>query len=353
VSVPVRTLIDMTVVLALVPPARSNVLRTAPLRLAVFDCSVLSTDVIAATARLPLHSAFVEGMLEGTLRGFITHRVWAEVPRTLEDRWHESNGGFNLELAQRLWWQVYVPLLHTVETDRLPATPASRQLATEDPDDVGMLLLHAVIGPAALITCDPDLRRSGLVPEDWHHLRAAVWQVTEAEEQAQTANQIATIAVEGTARAVARTARAAWDHPAMALLIAAVLVGGFLIYRRTHPNPIPSEKIKPFLRDVGKAIVKQAAEVNQRFERGETVWADAERGSIGEELLHRVARVLACSPEPMTRSDILAAVPEFPGSTWFDRMYSLYELLRTYPMFCEIRPDRWQVGRAAVGTRFV
>jgi hypothetical protein len=47
-----------------------------------------------------------------------------------------------------------------------------------------MLLLHAVIGPAALITCDPDLRRSGLVHEDSHHLRAAVWQVTEAEEQA-------------------------------------------------------------------------------------------------------------------------------------------------------------------------
>ena len=44
-----RSLIHMTIVLALVPPKRSSVLHTAPLRLAVFDCSVLTTDVIAAT----------------------------------------------------------------------------------------------------------------------------------------------------------------------------------------------------------------------------------------------------------------------------------------------------------------
>lgn len=337
----------MTVVLALVPPARPSVLRTAPLRLAVFDCSVLSTDVIAATRRLPPYSSFVEAMMDGTLRGFITRKVWAEVPRVLEDRWQESDGGFNLDAALRIWWCVYVPLLYTVDTDRLPSTPESERLAKEDPSDVGMLLLHAVLGPAALIACDRDLRRSGLVHEDWKQLRTAVGQVTDAEGQADAANHLATIAVEGTARAVVRTARAAWEHPVVALLIATVLVGGFLAYRRSHP--IPTDQIKSFLNHVGEAIVKQATEVNDRFERGETVWAGAERGSIGEALLHRVARVLACSPEPMTRSEILAAVPEFPGRTWFDRMYSLYELLRTYPMFCEVQPHRWQVGRINVG----
>jgi hypothetical protein len=275
------------------------------------------------------------------------------VPRVLEDRWRETNGGFNLDLALRIWWRTYVPLLHTVDTDRLPATPESERLAGEDPSDVGMLLLHGVLGPAALIACDKDLRRSGLAYEDWKHLRAAVWQVTDAEEQADAASQIATIAVEGTARGLARTAWAAWEHPVLAALIATVVVGGFLAYRRSHPDLNPVEKIKPFLHDVGEAILARAVEVNERFERGETVWAVAERGSIGEALLHRVARVLACSSEPMNRSDILAAVPESPGSTWFDRMYNLYALLRTYPMFCEVQPGRWQVGRVGVGVRLV
>jgi hypothetical protein len=36
----------------------------------------------------------------------------------------------------------------------LPCTPESERLAKEDPSDVGMLLLHATLGPAALIVCD-------------------------------------------------------------------------------------------------------------------------------------------------------------------------------------------------------
>ncbi|MGW5723000.1 hypothetical protein ACWEVP_42990 [Amycolatopsis sp. NPDC003865] len=335
----------------LVPPARRSVLHTAPRRLAIFDCSVLSSDVIAATRRLPRHSSFVDAMRDGTLRGFITRQVWAEVPRVLEDRWQESDGGFDLDAARHIWWSIYVPLLYTVDTDRLPSTPESEQLATEDPSDVGMLLLHPVLSPAALITGDRDLRRSGLAHEDWISLRSAVGQVTTAEGLASTANKVVTLAVEGTARAVVRTARASWDHPLAALLIAAALMGGFLAYRRAHP--IPNDTIKPLLHDVGEAIVKQATAVNKRFERGETVWAVAERGSIGEALLHRVARVLACSPEPMTRSEILAAVPEFPGHSHIERMYSLYELLRSYPMFCEVQPHRWHVGRINVGAGLV
>jgi hypothetical protein len=104
---------------------------------------------------------------------------------------------------------------------------------------------------------------------------------------------------------------------------------------------------------LGEVIVEKAGEVNERFTRGEAVWGDAERGSVGDTLLYRVARVLACSPQPMTRSDILNAVPEFPGHTHFDRMYGLYALLRSYPMFCETCPHRWQVGRVDVGAGLI
>ena len=347
-SVPRRTLIAMTAELATLSPKRLSVLHAAPLRLAVFDCSVLTSDVIAATRRLA-PSSFVAAMQNGTVRGFITQQVWAEVPRVLEDRWRESGGTFNLAAALRIWWRTYVPLLYTVDTYRLPYTDEAEQLAQEDPSDVGMLQLHGALGPAALVSHDRDLQRSGLAHEDWIQLRSAVGQVGKAEGEAHTAVQVTTLAVESTARTVVAAARAAWEHPVAAAVIAAVLVGGFLTYRRSHP--IPTDKIRPFLQDVGQAVVRHAAEVNERYERGETVWANAERGSIGEALLHRVARVLACSPEPMTRTEILHSVPEFPGRTRTQRMYNLYALLRTYPMFCEVRPHRWQVGRADVGAR--
>jgi hypothetical protein len=339
----------MTVVFALESPQRDSVLHSAPLRLAVFDCSVLTSDIIAATRR-SRPSSFVAAMRQGTIRGFITHQVWAEVPRVLEDR-QRKGGAFDLAAALRIWWYTYVPLLFTVDTDRLPFTPEAEQLAKEDPSDVGMLQLHGVLGPAALITNDGDLRRSGLAHEDWGRLRAAVGQVDGAEGQTVVAVQVATLAVEGTARAIVATARAALHHPVAALLASAVLVGGTLAYHRSHPNPI--NDVKPFLRDVGQAIVRRAAAVNEQYERGETVWAGAERGSIGEAMLHRVTRVLACSPEPMTRTEILRAVEEFPGCTNGERMYNLYALLRTYPLFNEVQPHRWQVGRTDVGAWLV
>ncbi|MBE8520712.1 hypothetical protein ILP97_25045 [Amycolatopsis sp. H6(2020)] len=327
------------------PLQRLSVLH-APARLAVFDCSVVTSDVIAATRRVPL-SSFVAAMQNSTVRGFITRRVWAEVPRVLEDRWREDGGAFDLDAALRIWWRNYVPLLYTVDTDRLPYTDEAEQLAKEDPSDVGMLQLHGVLGPAALVSHDRDLQRSGLAHENWIQLRSAIGQVGKAEGEAHAALQVASLAVEGATRTVVATAHGAWRHPMAAVMIAAALTGGFFTYRRTHP--IPANKFGAFLRDVGRAVVTHAAEVTERFDRGATVWANAERGSLGEALLHRVARLVACSPEPMTRTEILCAMPEFPGRNYNQRMYNLYALLCTYPMFCEVQPHHWQVGRTDVG----
>jgi hypothetical protein len=38
-----------------------------------------------------------------------------------------------------------------------------------------------------------------------------------------------------------------------------------------------------------------------------------------------------------------------PGRTYVEQMYGPYALLRTYPLFCEGTPYRWQVGRTDVG----
>ncbi|MGW6569801.1 hypothetical protein [Streptomyces sp. NPDC054975] len=46
-------------------------------------------------------------MRYGTLRRFIPHCVWAEVPRVLADRKNEGGegGDFDLLAAEALWWQ--------------------------------------------------------------------------------------------------------------------------------------------------------------------------------------------------------------------------------------------------------
>ena len=107
-------------------PQQRGVLHGGPLRLAVFDSSVLTSDIIA-TIRRGRPSSFVADMRDGTIRGFITHQVWAEVPRVLQDRSDEGEP-FDLAAAQNLWWTTYLPYLYTVCTDGLPLTPHAEQL---------------------------------------------------------------------------------------------------------------------------------------------------------------------------------------------------------------------------------
>ncbi|CAM5651515.1 hypothetical protein SGRIM119S_02961 [Streptomyces griseorubiginosus] len=59
------------------------------LRIGVFDTSVLTQD-ITATLKRRRPSSILDGMRYGTLRGFIPHYVWAEVPRVLSDLKNEG-----------------------------------------------------------------------------------------------------------------------------------------------------------------------------------------------------------------------------------------------------------------------
>ncbi|MFG2387023.1 hypothetical protein [Streptomyces avermitilis] len=75
-------------------------------------------------------------------------------------------------------------------------------------------------------------------------------------------------------------------------------------------------------------------------------WAQAQRGTAGDDVLSLVARLLAHAPEPMTRTDILAALPasvQVPHRRQLDR---LGLLLHRFPAFHQAVPGRWQLGRS-------
>jgi hypothetical protein len=124
-------------------PAQRTPLSRGRLRRAIFDTSVLTTDVIAATRRAE-PSSFEAGMRGGTVRGFIPEAMASEVPRVLADR-HREGGRFDLVAALRVWEDRYAPLLYVVRTDGLPLTDEARVLALEDPSDVALLQLAGVV----------------------------------------------------------------------------------------------------------------------------------------------------------------------------------------------------------------
>ena len=76
-----------------VPTGRRTLHRRGPLRRALLDTSVLTTDIIAGTRR-HAPSSFVAGARAGTVRCLIPVHVWEEVPRVLADR-HLEGGRFD------------------------------------------------------------------------------------------------------------------------------------------------------------------------------------------------------------------------------------------------------------------
>ncbi|MES5824894.1 PIN domain-containing protein [Streptomyces sp. RG80] len=303
-------------------------------RLGVFDTSVLTQDVTAALKR-GQPSSILAGMQHGTLRGFIPHYVWAEVPRVLADRKREG-GAFDLARAERLWWQQYVPLLHVVDVHGLPMTAAADKLAQEDLSDVGILQLAGVLAPVVLFASDPDLIRQGVAVPNWEAVRAALGRIGKAE----AGMQGSVGAIVGTGYTLAGAVRLARAHPVAAGV--AVAAAGACAYLN---RPRFTSDTRAALAGFGTETLKVLAAPFVQHEVHGRRWTQAQRGGAGDDVLSQVARLLARTPEPMTRTDILAALPASVQEPHRRQMNGLGRLLHRFPAFHEAAPGRWQLGR--------
>ncbi|MGW1093341.1 PIN domain-containing protein [Streptomyces sp. NPDC002596] len=308
---------------------------TGAFRLGVFDTSVLTMDILAALDRGE-PSSFLAGMQYGTLRGFIPHYVWAEVPRVLADRSREGES-FNLRAAEALWWQEYIPVLHVVPTEELPMTPAAHRVALVDPSDAGAAKLVDLLGPVVLLAADRDLIRQDLGPRDWARVRAGLGRLGGAEIKVRATTTVALAAGGGMARLV----RLAQANPVAATVIAAAVgIGAHQLRGRISPET--REGIERFGKDMARAFGMPFVE----HQVHEGSWKAVEYGVPGTDLLSQVARTLARSPEPLPRTAILERLPEPPTEPRRLQMDGLGRLLNRFPAFHETTRGRWQLGRS-------
>lgn len=315
-----------------------------PLRRALLDTSVLTTDIIAATRR-PAPSSFVAGARAGTVRCMIPVHVWEEVPRVLADRHHEG-GRFDLGRALQLWQSRYAPVLYVVDTAGLPMTEEAEVLAGRDASDVPMLLLAGVIAPVVIIGTDADLVDSGLAVADWVALRAALGDVGVTEGRMADLERQADILVNLTTDLIRGTMRLSDPKRLAAAAAVGTVVAGALYWRqRKHPR-VPSQR-QPVLPVVLEDAWTRMAALSARHTRGEDRWRRAELGTPGVTLLHRVARTLAGSRDPLTRTAIVERLgAAVPGAGHTGRMAAVLDVLTAHAMFVDVTGrGHWQVGR--------
>ncbi len=69
----------------------------------------------------------------------------------------------------------------------------------------------------------------------------------------------------------------------------------------------------------------------------------------GQSVLHRVARLPAEAPEPMTRTRIVEEIGA-DDCGHKARMAEVIDVLTRYPAVCESERGRWQLGQCVTGT---
>ncbi|MFF2411984.1 PIN domain-containing protein [Streptomyces sp. NPDC058092] len=332
----------------LAPAARRTLYQRGPLRRALLDTSVLTTDIIAATRR-PEPSSFVAGARAGTVRCLIPVHVWEEVPRVLADR-HREGGRFDLGRALELWQSWYAPVLYVVDTAGLPMTPEAQVLAGRDASDVPMLLLAGVIAPVVIIGTDADLVDSGLAVKEWRELRSALGHVGVTEGKMIDLERQASVFLNVTEHLVKRVIQqSSLKRLAAAAVVAGAVggaVGGALYWRQQKRPPVPSQR-QPVWPVMLEHVSTRMAAHAERHTRGEDRWRQAELGTPGDTLLHRVARTLVRSREPLTRTVIVQRLGEaIPGAEHTERMAAVRDVLTAHAMFVDVTGrGHWQVGR--------
>ncbi|MFB8089609.1 PIN domain-containing protein [Streptomyces sp. NPDC055992] len=328
----------------LVPSARRTLYQRGPLRRALLDTSVLTTDIIAATRRQE-PSSFVAGAQAGTVRCLIPVHVREEVPRVLADR-HREGGRFDLKQALELWQSRYMPVLYVVDTAGLPMTPEAQVLVGRDPSDVPMLLLAGVIAPVVIIGTDRDLVDSGLADKDWRALRTALGYVGIAEGKMIDLERQANVLLNITEHLIKGAIQLSTPKQAVAGAVVIGAVGGALYWRQRKRPRVPSQR-RPVWPVVLEHVSSRMAAHAERHTRGEDRWREAELGKPGDTLLHQVARTLVGSRTPLTRTAIVERLGEaVPGTGHTERMAAVKNVLTTHAMFVDATSrGHWQVGR--------
>ncbi|MEU5137389.1 hypothetical protein [Streptomyces californicus] len=142
---------------------------------------------------------------------------------------------------------------------------------------------------------------------------------------------------------VAQLARLAWAHPVAAAVTAAVIgIGAHRLRGRARP-----EARVPW-KGAGKTLAMMFGTPFFEHEKHKAVWKEIEYGAPGVDLLSQVARTLARSPEPLTRTAISERLSSPLTEPHQRQIDGLGRLLHRFPASHQARPGRWQLGRSNV-----
>jgi len=309
---------------------------------AIGDTSSLVADVMRYVNSENRAASIASDLSFGTLRLYITHAVWAEVPRKLSEI--AEAGRVDEDAAHAAWWTEYVPYIRVVDCSSLPPSKSAQNLLRRDVSDAPMASLHDFLAPVVAWTADRDLLDNDVGLPCWRVSASACSTVTSTGNAAYFGTMIGTAAGHGmvsATRGVIRLSNETWF-----LILLIVVCGGLYVSRRRW---IPAAKSR------GKAawnhrdeVADVAHRLTAHVKNACETWDLSMTGTEGVTDAHVVARLLV-NRQPMTRSQIVESIlPEATQSRKAAVRRDLLPILKSCSAFVEIRRNHWQIGRSGI-----
>jgi hypothetical protein len=317
---------------------------TMRIRPVVVDSSFFISEVLRST-RSQHQSTFLSAVKSGVLRPFAAQHVWAEVPRELAGA---ARGlGLDADLAGLIWWQEYVPRIRFVDTGGLSTANVTALLA-RDPTDVPTAALAGLLTPVVVLSSDADLQDTGFAVQKYYRVVEAAGSLTIVADgtwASVVGLQIMGSAATAAARSVATLARRREGQIVLALVVGAIIAGAIIRGARLRDDGRHLGKnVGGFLRNGVYPFVETMASLHAS---ANALWDDAAYVTNAGSLQQTVARILAVSPNPLSRTQIARLmIPDATDNRCRRLMHDLAAVLTTVRAFSPASTRRWELGCA-------
>jgi hypothetical protein len=319
---------------------------TMRIRPVVVDASFFISEIVRST-RSQHQSSFLSAVKSGVLRPFAAEHVWAEVPRKLEVAIRKR--GTDADLARLVWWQEYIPRIRFVDTGGL-STANAAALLTRDRSDVPTAALGGLLAPVVVLSSDHDLQETGFAVQKYYRVvesSGSLTIVAEGTWASMVGLQIVGTAANAAVRGIAALARRRDGQVLLALVVTAIIAGAMIRGSRLrHDGKRVGQHLGGFVRNSLYPFVETMATAHAS---ANALWDDAAYTTDASSLQQRVARLLALSPHPLSRTQIAGILsPAVPDADQRRMMRELMSVLTAIRAFSPASKRRWELGCAGM-----
>lgn len=203
-----------------------------------------------------------------------------------------------------------------------------------------------------VLAADHDLQDIGLAYERWWEVPETIRNMVAGQRNSDLAARAIFGAGYGTFALIRGTVRALQNPwvAAAAVVVAAVATA---THRKWYPQASKwAEETIPGIRQAAGTTAGILLGTFEQYWAAATIWRSAQRGRRGQTLTHQVARLLATSLGPLTRTEIAAQLHTEVSERGHQAvMANLSAILEQHQAFCPVTRSRWQLGKEDASLR--